>query len=87
MALDDQVRKNFRGIAHDLAAWSRGVNDGSFDLEPIDGGKRTRVMLTTRYMPLLNPRFTYQWAEALAIHTLHGHVLAGMKDTAEGRTQ
>jgi hypothetical protein len=61
--------------------------DGSFDLEPIEGGKQTRVMLTTRYMPKLNPRFAYQWAEALAIHTLHGHVLAGMKDKAEGREQ
>jgi hypothetical protein len=57
--------------------------DGSFDLEPMDGGQHTRVTLTTRYIPLLNPRFAYQWAEALAIHTLHGHVLAGMKDTAE----
>jgi hypothetical protein len=61
--------------------------DGSFDLTPIDNGTRTRVMLTTRYVPLLTPRFAYQWAEALAIHTLHGHVLAGMKDTAEGHAQ
>jgi hypothetical protein len=61
--------------------------DGSFDLTPIDGGKHTRVTLTTRYVPLLNPRFAYQWGENLAIHTLHGHVLAGMKDIAEGRTQ
>ncbi len=61
--------------------------DGSFDLTPIDGGTRTRVVLTTRYVPLLNPRFAYQWAESLAIHTLHGHVLAGMKDKAEGNAQ
>jgi hypothetical protein len=61
--------------------------DGSFDLEPLDGGTHTRVTLTTRYTPKLNPRFAYLWAEAWAIHTLHGHVLAGMKDTAEGRTQ
>jgi hypothetical protein len=61
--------------------------DGSFDLQPIDGGKQTRVTLTTRYIPKLNPRFAYQWAESLAIHTLHGHVLAGMKDKAEEDTR
>jgi len=60
--------------------------DGSFDLEAVDE-THTRVTLTTRYVPLLNPRFAYHWAEALAIHTLHGHVLAGMKDTAEGNKQ
>ncbi len=59
--------------------------DGSFELEPVDGGQRTQVTLTTRYVPLLHPRFAYAWAEALAIHTLHGHVLAGMQDKAEAR--
>jgi hypothetical protein len=57
--------------------------DGSFVLEPIDGGRRTRVTLTTRYVPKLAPRFAYAWAEAWTVHTLHGHVLAGMKDRAE----
>lgn len=66
---------------------TRGVVllDGSFDLEPVDGGKHTLVRLTTRYQPLLTPRWAYHPAEALAVHTLHGHVLAGMRDTAEGR--
>jgi hypothetical protein len=58
--------------------------DGSFALEPIDGGRRTRVTLTTRYVPKLMPRFAYAWAEAWTVHTLHDHVLAGMKDRAEG---
>ena len=57
--------------------------DGSFQLEPIDGGRRTRVTLTTRYVPKLAPRFAYGWAEAWTVHTLHGHVLAGMRDRAE----
>ena len=57
--------------------------DGSFQLESIDGGRRTRVTLTTRYVPKLAPRFAYAWAEAWTVHTLHGHVLAGMKDRAE----
>ena len=60
--------------------------DGSFQLEPIDGGRRTRVTLTTRYVPKLSPRFAYAWAEAWTVHTLHGHVLAGMKDRAERHT-
>ena len=58
--------------------------DGSFQLEPIDGGRRTRVTLTTRYAPKLAPRFAYAWAEAWTVHTLHGHVLAGMTDRAKG---
>ncbi len=57
--------------------------DGSFQLEPIDGGRHTRVTLTTRYVPKLYPRWAYAWAEAWTVHTLHGHVLAGMKDRAE----
>ncbi len=81
-------RLAFRVIQQDRIETDGAVLlDGSFDLEPIDNGKRTRVILTTRYMPLLTPRFAYQWAEALAIHTLHGHVLAGMKDTAEAVAQ
>ncbi len=57
--------------------------DGSFQLDPVDGGRRTRVTLTTRYVPKLAPRFAYAWAEAWTVHTLHGHVLAGMRDRAE----
>lgn len=57
---------------------------GSFELEPLDGGRRTRVRLTTTYRPLLAPRFAWQPAEALAVHTLHGHVLEGMRREAEG---
>ena len=61
--------------------------DGSFDLQPINNGQQTRVTLNTRYVPLLNPRFAYSWAEALAVHTLHGHVLMGMKDKAGEQMQ
>ena len=57
--------------------------DGSFELRPIDGGRKTQVTLTTGYVPLLEPRFAYRWGENWVIHTLHGHVLAGMRDTAE----
>jgi hypothetical protein len=61
--------------------------DGSFDLEPVDGGRRTLVHLTTRYIPLLEPRFAYLPAETLTVHTLHEHVLAGMRDKAEEHTR
>jgi hypothetical protein len=57
--------------------------DGSFDLEPVDGGAHTRVTLTTRYEANLDPRFAYAWAEAWTVHTLHNHVLAGMREKAE----
>jgi hypothetical protein len=74
-------------VVHQEQIEDHGVTllDGSFDLEPIDGGRKTLVHLTTRYTPLLSPRFAYFPAEELTVHTLHGHVLAGMKDTAEGR--
>jgi hypothetical protein len=64
---------------------TRGVRliDGSFDFEPVDGG--TRVKLTTRYTPLLEPRFAFLPAENLAVHMLHGHVLRGMSEDAEKR--
>lgn len=65
---------------------NRGVRliDGSFDFEPLEGG-RTRVTLTTRYQPQLEPRFAFLPAENLAVHTLHGHVLKGMSEDAESR--
>lgn len=81
-------RLAFRVVEQDdIETNSAILLDGSFDLQPIENGTRTRIVLTTRYVPMLNPRFAYQWAESLAIHTLHGHVLAGMKDTAEGDRQ
>ncbi len=55
---------------------------GSFTLEPLDDGKRTRVTLETTYVPLLTPRPAWVPFERLAIHTLHGHVLEGMREMA-----
>ncbi|CAN5566801.1 hypothetical protein BH10PLA1_BH10PLA1_15670 [soil metagenome] len=59
--------------------------DGSFEFAPTADGHGTVVTLTTRYEALLSPRITFQPAEALAVHTLHGHVLRGMRETAEER--
>jgi hypothetical protein len=52
--------------------------DGSFRFEAA-GVDRTRVVLTTRYQPLLRPRFAWRWVEREVVHTLHGHVLEGMR--------
>jgi hypothetical protein len=51
---------------------------GSFTLEPIDAG-HTRVVLTTRYDRHLRPAWLWEPMEREVIHTLHGHVLEGMR--------
>ncbi len=66
------------GYEHDVH-----LTGGSFTFEPLDD-THTAVTLTTRYEPLITPRFVWRWAEGLAIHTLHGHVLEGMRRRATG---
>ena len=56
--------------------------DGSFDLIPTDGGRSTRLTLTTRYVPLLYPRWAYAWSERYFVHALHHFVMSGMADAA-----
>jgi hypothetical protein len=56
---------------------------GSFWFEP-SGEAGTRVTLTTTYEPLLTPRWCWRPFEALAVHTLHGHVLNGMRLNCAG---
>jgi hypothetical protein len=55
---------------------------GSFAFAPL-GTEDTLVTLTTTYRPRLAPRFCWRRGEALAIHTLHRHVLEGMRQAAE----
>jgi hypothetical protein len=57
---------------------------GSFTLEPMEGGQRTRLTLETTYVPLLTPRVGWRPFEDLAVHTLHGHVMEGMRRMATG---
>jgi hypothetical protein len=59
------------------------LRGGSFEFEERDGGD-TLVRVTTVYSPRLGPRFAWRWGEAWAIHTLHRHVLEGMRRRAEG---
>jgi hypothetical protein len=52
--------------------------DGAFLLEPIDEG-HTRVVLSTRYVRHLRPAWLWEPMERKIVHTLHGHVLEGMR--------
>lgn len=58
------------------------LTGGSFAFAPIDE-HRTKVALTTEYEPRLAPRFAWRPFERLAVHTLHGHVIEGMRRNAE----
>jgi hypothetical protein len=55
---------------------------GNFLLIP-EGPDSTRIELTTRYERLLSPRLVWRPIERKVIHTLHGHVLEGMRRKAE----
>jgi hypothetical protein len=54
------------------------LRDGAFCLEPLDAGG-TRVVLTTRYIRHLSPAWLWEPMERQILHTLHGHVLEGMR--------
>lgn len=64
-------------IEHDAA-----LKSGSFEIEPTADGKAI-IRLTTRYERKLAPRFAWEPIEQHVIHTLHGHVLEGMRRQAE----
>src|SRR6185437_16403042 len=57
------------------------LTDGSFNFIP-QGPDNTRVELTTRYQPKLGPRWIWRPVEEMAVHTLHRHVLDGMRRKA-----
>ncbi len=57
--------------------------DGSFEFTPAPGGG-VNVTLTTRYQRKLHPRWLWITTEREVVHTLHEHVLRGMKQQAEG---
>ena len=80
-----------RRLAFDIVEQDRIENhairltDGSFDFAA-DGPDRTRVDLTTSYEPKLGPRWIWRPAELLAVHTLHRHILEGMRRKAAGES-
>ncbi|HEX4123984.1 MAG TPA: hypothetical protein VHY37_04595 [Tepidisphaeraceae bacterium] len=57
---------------------------GSFIFTPIDAD-HTRITLSTRYEPLLSPRWAWRPFETLGMGTLHRFVLEGMAEKAEDR--
>lgn len=65
------------GYEHDVR-----LKSGAFEFEGLDDGT-TRVTLSTTYEPLLSPRWVWGPFERYAVHTLHGHVLEGMRLEAE----
>lgn len=58
------------------------LKDGSFEIEPV-GERQSRITLTTRYERKLRPAWIWEPIERKVIHTLHGHVLEGMRRKAE----
>lgn len=58
------------------------LKDGSFEIEPV-GDSQSRITLTTRYERKLRPTLFWEPIERKVIHTLHGHVLEGMRRKAE----
>jgi hypothetical protein len=73
------VRLGF-AVAEQTKIENRSVvlKGGSFDFSAL-GANVTRVILSTRYQPLLGPRWAWRWAEEIGVHTLHGYVLDGMR--------
>jgi len=62
------------------------LTGGSFRFIP-RSPTQTRVDLSTSYQPKLGPRWVWRPFERLAVHTLHCHVLEGMKIEAEDRRE
>jgi hypothetical protein len=58
------------------------LKEGSFEIEPV-GTRQSRITLTTRYERKLTPAWIWEPIERKVIHTLHGHVLEGMRRKAE----
>jgi len=56
--------------------------DGSFELSPNRLYTATRVTLRTRYQRHLSPRWVWEPIERQVVHTLHKHVMEGMRRKA-----
>ena len=59
------------------------TSDGSYDIRgTADGG--SHVVLTTRYVGHLRPRWLWRPIERALAHTVHRHILEGMRPLLEG---
>ncbi len=54
------------------------LTGGAFEFRDLGGG-RTEVRLSTTYEPFLAPRFAWRPFERIGVHTLHGHVIEGIR--------
>ncbi len=58
---------------------------GSYEIEAHAGG--SEVVLTTRYLGYLKPRWLWRRLERQITHQLHRHVLRGMRNLVTGDPQ
>jgi hypothetical protein len=80
--VDRQKLLTFDVIAQDrIENHSVRLTSGGFAFQPLNPDL-TRVELTSSYEPKLTPRWIWRPAERLAVHTLHRHVLEGMRRKA-----
>lgn len=62
------------------------LKDGSFALTPAANGDSTEMTLTTRYQRLLRPTWVWEPIERHVVHTLHEHVMEGIRRDCLERT-
>lgn len=60
---------------------------GSFELTPSPDGRGTEIVLLTRYERRLSPRWMWESMERKIVHTLHEHVLEGMRRKIDADAQ
>ena len=77
-----RVRLEFEVVEQELLQRDVRLVGGSFEFESL-GPNATRVTLVTRYEPLILPRVVWRPMERLVVHTLHRHVLEGMRRNVE----
>lgn len=70
------------GFEHDVK-----LQHGSFEIVPDDGAhrRRCRIVVTTTYERYPRPTWIWQPFEELVVHTLHEHVLEGMRRSINAR--
>ncbi len=71
-------------VVHQRIGFEKSVRliDGSFALREV-APDETELTLTTRYEPLLTPRWVWRPIEKLSAQTLHRHVVGGIADEGE----
>jgi hypothetical protein len=72
-SLEFAVRVQRLGIEDSIV-----TSDGSYTIEPTDGGG-SHVVLTTRYVGHLRPRWVWRPVERWLAHRVHRHILDGMR--------